>query len=243
MNVNNLPVEYEIINPNKSMEKSIKNISDEELKKELKRRETEKQEERAAYKETVSETVPQLFLSLQAVSNTLSNCKTAIFKDINNLLSLKNSIYGIKDNQQTHTFSTENGESITIGYRVTDGWDETVGTGITMLNEFLSSLANSEETEKLVKTINRLLKKDNKGNLKANRVIEIKQLADDFGNAKFSDAMDIIIKAYKPVKSSYFIEASYIDKTGEKVSLPLSISSASFINKDSLDLSHFNQKL
>ena len=154
--------------------------------------------------------------------------KLDIFKGVTGLLELKDKAYGIKDEQRSHTFTTAAGDSITLGYRVNDGWDDTVGSGIAKVNQFIESLAKDEDSAKLVKTINQLLKKDAKGNLKSNRVIELDKLTKDFDNSEFTDGVEIIKAAYKPVASCYFIEASTKNANGKDVSIPLSISSVDF---------------
>ncbi|MGQ2119123.1 DUF3164 family protein, partial [Ornithobacterium rhinotracheale] len=68
------------------------------------------------------------------------------------------------------------------GFRIIDGWDDTVTAGIDKVREFIASLAKDEATGKLVRAVNQLLKKDAKGNLKASRVLELTKLAEDFNN-------------------------------------------------------------
>ena len=115
-----------------------------------------------------------------------------------------------------------------MGYRVTDNYDDTVGEGIAKVTAFLTSLAKDKETGKLVKTINQLLKKDAKGNLKPSRVIELYKLTEEFNSDLFTDGVKILMDAYKPVKSVYFIDATVINKAGVKQNVPLSISSVPF---------------
>ena len=245
-NVNDIPVVYDEIsnqktpiNMNTQAIKPLSEMTEAELTAELQRRKDAKQADRSAYKEAVEETVPKLLLSLAGASSTLTNVKTDLFNTINALLSLKNDVYGIRDGQQSHTFSDSTGNTVSVGYRVTDGWDDTVNSGIAKINEFMTFLATDTKSATLVKTINNLLKKDAKGNLKANRVIELQQMAEEFQSPLFNDGIDIIVKGYKPVKSCYFVEASYTDETGKKQNVPLSISAADFAEGTNLDLSFF----
>ena len=69
-----------------------------------------------------------------------------------------------------------------------------------------------------------LLKKDKNGNLKASRV-ELEAIANENGNETLLEGVKIIKEAYKPSKSSTYVEAYYKDKTGKMVSVPLSITS------------------
>ena len=150
---------------------------------------------------------------------------------------MKHNIYEVKATQQSHTFSTEKGESITIGFRVNDGWDDTVNEGISKVSQFLNSLAKDEDSAKLVGTINRLLKKDSKGNLKSSRVLELKIEAEKYNNELFDDGVDIITKAYKPEQSCYFIDAHTTNEVNKKVNIPLSISSVDFTEDITIKIS------
>ncbi|PTT24210.1 hypothetical protein DBR28_18600, partial [Chryseobacterium sp. HMWF028] len=70
--------------------------------------------------------------------------------------------------------------------------------------------------------------KDAKGQLKSSRVLELRQLAEEFNDEKFKDAVEIIQDAYKPVRSAFFIEAYTTNPQGKKVFIPLSITAVDF---------------
>lgn len=226
MNVNQIKVnDYQILSSMNTTDLST--LSEADLKKELKRRERQKSEDRKAYKELVKQTVPDAILKLINISEQLSNAKTEIFKLFEDALQMKQSIYGVKEHQQSHTFSSEMGD-ITIGYRVNDGWDDTVNTGIAKVEKYISSLSKSEETAALVDMVFRLLRKDTKGNLKSNRVLELQKLTEQITDEEFRDGVDIISKAHKPVRSVWFIDAALHKDNGEKTNIPLNISSVDF---------------
>ena len=205
----------------------LSTLSVEELKKEIERREAKKDELRETYKELVKEATANVIFKLCAVSEMLSNAKTDTFKYFEDVLKLKAEIYGVKEGQQTHTFSFDRGE-VTIGYRINDGWDDTVNTGIAKVKAYISSLAKNKETEALVNMIFSLLKQDAKGNLKGSRVLELQKLAKDVDDQEFKDGVHIISEAYRPVRSVWFIEASLIADDGTKTPIPLNISSVDF---------------
>lgn len=207
---------------------NLSNLTAEELQAELDRRNQEKAEDRKAYKEIVSQELPQIVASLRALSQTISKVKLFAFENLKTLLDLKSKAYDVKDTQQSHTFSDDKGNTITYGFRIIDGWDDTVTAGIDKVREFISSLAKDEATGKLVHAVNQLLKKDAKGNLKASRVLELTKLAEEFNDLNFTDAVNIIRQSYKPQRSAFFIDASYTDRQGKKVNIPLSISAVDF---------------
>jgi hypothetical protein len=202
-------------------------FSPQQLKAALAQVEAKKEDDRTAYKELVEQTVPKAVFKLCLASEALSNAKTEAFQYFEDILKLKAEVFGIKEKQMTHTFSCDKSE-ITIGYRINDGWDDTVNAGIAKVEKFIRSLAKDEATAALVSMVFGLLKKDAKGNLKGSRVLELQKLTKEFNNEEFTDGVDIISKAYKPVKSVWFVEASLIDEDGSKTSIPLSLSAVDF---------------
>jgi hypothetical protein len=205
----------------------LSKLSAADLKAELQRRDNLKEADRSAYKELVEQTVPKAVFKLCAASEILSNAKTEAFKFFEDVLKLKAEVYGIKEKQMSHTFS-DNKSEITIGYRINDGWDDTVNAGVAKVEKFITSLAKDKETAALVSMVFNLLKKDAKGNLKGSRVLELKKLTKEFNDEEFTDGVNIIADSYKPVKSVWFIEAALINEDGSKTSIPLSMSSVEF---------------
>lgn len=224
--INNIEViNPEILTPMEAID--LSKLSAKELKEELARRELQKDQDREAYKELVRTVMGKAVTELCFASQTLTKAKTKIFQIFEDALKLKASVYGIKEKQMSHTFSTDNAE-ITIGYRINDAWDDTVNTGIAKVENFINSLATDEKTAALVNMVFNLLKKDAKGNLKGSRVLELQKLTKDFNNEEFTDGVNIISEAYKPVRSVWFIEASMINADGSKTSIPLALSSVEF---------------
>lgn len=220
-----------------TLEKPVKSITEftaQELKDALAKIEAKKDQDRETYKQLVAEIVPKVMFKLCTVSEMISRAKTETFTFFEDILDLKNQVYGLKEKQQSHTFSTDK-EEIIIGYRISDGWDDTVTAGIEKVNNYISSLATNAETAALVNVVFNLLKKDAKGNLKGSRVLELQKLTKDFNNDEFADGVGIIAASYKPIRSSWFIEASLINEDGTKTPVPLSMSSVGFLNNYKFD--------
>lgn len=184
--------------------------------------------ERDVYKETVAKTVTETIKKMQNVSSLLSKAKADVFNDFSALLEMKKELYGYKEGQQSHSFTNDEGQTIEVGCRIVDGWDDTVEAGVAKVSTYIDSLATDVKTAQLVKAIQNLLKKDAKGNLKANRVLELKNLAAELDNPGFTDGVEIIAAAYKPVRSAFFVEARTKDNTGKNQNVPLSITSVDF---------------
>lgn len=213
---------------------NLKDLNEDELKalkqqvlEEEQEKEKRIKEERANYKKMVDQEVAELFPKLKDVSNKLADIKQLVFDSLKTFIELKAELYDTKEQQGSHSFSTKDGTiTIIIGYNVQDGWDDTVNSGIEKVNEYIKSLAKDKESKALVETVLKLLSKDQKGNLKASRVLQLRQMADDSGNAEFLDGMKIIQDAYRPTKTKEFVRCLYKGEQGEEMILPLSITDA-----------------
>ena len=182
-------------------------------------------QERTAYKELKDECIREMFGELKHLSAYIAELKKTVFDRFETIISTKNDLFKTKSNRQTDTFTTEDGNvSITLGNRMYEGWEDEVEIGITMVKDYLKTLAKDENSANLVDAVMGLLAKDRKGNLKANKVLELSKLAEKSGNSEFIEGIEIIKGAYRPAPSCKFIEVEYKDVTGRKHNLPLSIS-------------------
>ncbi len=205
-----------------------------ELLKQMKEEEREKKQKRneelKSLNEMTNEVVNKIFSYGEIVLDVLTEFKKEGFGEFKTLIGIKEELYNVKDNQRSHTFTTDDGKSVTLGYRVTDSFDDTVSAGIEKIKNWVFSEVKGTNNENIKKIISNMLKEDKKGNLNAKRVLELSQIAMDINDDELTEAVEIIEKAYKPQKSCYFIELSYKDENGKKVSMPLSVSAAPFEN-------------
>lgn len=180
-----------------------------------------------AYKDTVDETVKNAFPRLSGIAKKLATNKSEIRGMFDTALQLKEALYGIKSGQLSHTFMDKDGQfRITLGNYTMDNYDDTVHEGIAKVKEFIASLAKDEDSSMLVDAVTKLLAKDQKGNLKASRVLQLQQMAERSGNESFLEGVKIIRDAYKPIESKSYIRAEYKDETGKWVNLPLGMTEA-----------------
>lgn len=201
----------------------------EELIKQARELDREKKQaikiERETYKSIVDDTVQQSFKQLVGLSKHILNVKKLVFDNFESVVEMKQDIFGVKESQQSHSFTSQDGSiTIKMGYRITEGFDDTLSVGISKVKTYLETLAKDQASAALVETIMDLLRKDTKGNLKASRVLELSKLASRVDNEEFSDGIRIIQESYHPVKSCNFIEVKFKDKNGKEHALPLSIS-------------------
>lgn len=184
--------------------------------------------ERTEYKVLTNQTVESLFPKIETLSKQLSEAKTEIYNSFQTALELKESAFGFNEDQQSHSFINEaKTMRIILGYNTTDGYDDTVSVGIGKVHEYIESLAKDAETRVLVKAILRLLQADGKtGQLKASKVMQLRSMANESGNAEFIDGVSIIEKAYSPTRSKQYVRAERKNDKNEWVNIPLGMTEA-----------------
>ena len=203
-----------------------------ELKAQLQAAEKADKEKRAAevaaYKGLVSDVIGESFRKLEAESRKLAEIKKEVYEMFETALKMKGELYGVKEKGQfSHTFTNEDSTlRITLGCNTLDEYDDTANAGIEMVNEYLDELAATPEAEQAVKICRSLLARDKKGTLKPSRIITLRKHAQESGNKKFMEGVDIIMDAYRPTASKQYIRADYKDEQGRWVALPLGITEA-----------------
>lgn len=205
----------------------LSKLSAQELKEELAKRAKAQQTKREEYRNLIPEVLPEVFAKLKTLSEQISKVKAETYNDLKALIGLKFDAYDVKSDQQSHSFSDKNC-TITIGYNVNAGYDDTVYMGVAKVREFIKSQVKDEPTAKLVNQINRLLKINKDGNLDPKRIMELRQMANEYNDVNFIEGVQIIEDAYLPKRSSWYVKASFKNDVGIEVNLPLSIASADF---------------
>lgn len=179
------------------------------------------------YKTLVSDTVIESFPHLENLSAAMAATKELVRSNFDAVLELKAELYGIKEGQQSHQFTSDDDTlRIRIGYNMVDSYDDTVETGIALVRNYISSLATDQKSQNLVDMVSRLLAKDHKGTLKASRVLQLQQMADKIQDAQLLEGVKIIRQAYKPVQSKSYIRAEYKNDKKAWISVPLGVTEA-----------------
>lgn len=193
-----------------------------------KREAAEKQAgERDAYKDLVDECIEMCFPSLKGIAEELAKGKRLCYDTFAQVIEMKSDVYGIKDGQKSHTFTHR-----TLPYRIvlgnyeTDNYDDTVNVGVEKVKQYLGSLAKDANSQLLVDGVLKLLSKDQKGNLKASRVIQLKKMAEQSKDGDFIDGVRIIEDAFRPAVSKTFVKAEYRNDKNEWVAVPLGMTEA-----------------
>lgn len=181
--------------------------------------------ERQNYKDLVDSTVNTSVRKLQELSAQMERLKNEIFSEFDSVIRMKEELFTVKTDRQTNSFTTSDSrQTITIGNRINEGWDDTVEVGIAMVKRYMNTMAKDDNSAALVDTVMSLISKNRKGALKASKVLELEKLANKTGDKDFIEAIRIIRDAYRPTPTCQFIEVELKDKEGKSVRLPLSMS-------------------
>lgn len=194
--------------------------AEEEQKREAQR----VKEARAAYAELVDDVIELSFPVLQEMSDSIIAKKKSILAEFKKAIEVKADVYGVSADQFSHTFTNSAGDKrIIVGYYMRDDYRDTVNEGIAKVQKYIESLAKDDDSQALVNAVLRLLARDQNGTIKASRVLQLRKMAEDSGNAEFLDGVRIIEESYQPVRTANYVRAQYKDDDGKWQSVPLSM--------------------
>ncbi|MCF0235599.1 MAG: DUF3164 family protein [Bacteroidaceae bacterium] len=184
-----------------------------------------RKQQRGEYAALTDDLVASSIPKLVALNEHMAALKQAIYDDFSTLLTMKSEVLGItKDGQRSHTFTTSDSQKrITLGVNTIDAYRDTVEDGIAMVRQYIESLASDETSKALVAAVLKLLSRDERGNIKASRVLQLRKLAEEIGDERFVEGVRIIEEAYQPAESKRYIRAERKNEQGAWVNIPLSL--------------------
>ena len=184
--------------------------------------------DRETYGQLVDQEIEQAIPILQELSGDIRTVKGKVLDNFRQILDMKAEVLKLtKDGQKSHTFTNSEGNKrITIGRYVVDGWRDTVEDGIAIVKESVIGLIKDVETKALVNQIMRLVARDQAGNLKANKVLQLDKLAAELNNDRLNEGIAIIKESHIPNLSKTYIRAEYQDESGMWRYSPLGMTEA-----------------
>ena len=192
---------------------------------EKKQRAQRRRENREAYAALVDEQIALAIPELESLSEQIRAVKQTVFRNFREVLAMKADIMQLtQTGQHSHTFTNSEGTMrITLGSRTVDGYRDTVEDGIQMVKQYIASLGRDEETRALVDMVLRLLARDQTGNLKASRVLQLRKMAEQTDSELFQEGVRIIEEAYQPTETKQYIRAEVKTADGGWRNIPLSV--------------------
>lgn len=214
------------------MEDVVK-ISAEEAKafQEWKRKqesEKRKQENLEAYRELVNDTINKVHAEMSYLSDFIRKAKANSIRTIIELVKMKRDVVGLKEGGQwSHTFTNEDSSKrITLGCHTLDGWRDTVNEGKEMVINYIAGLARDEESIALKEMVMTLLGKGGNGKLDAQKVLQLRAIANKVNNDEFDAGVRLIEESHFLTPSRIFIKAEVRDDLGGWRKLPLNVTDA-----------------
>ena len=182
-----------------------------------------RKQQRTDYAVMVDDEVRTTLPVLQELSEQIKTVKNAVFGNFDAILKMKSEVLGLtKDDQRSHTFTTSDSKfRLTLGVNTIDSYRDTVEDGIAMVKAYIESLAKDETSKALVNAVLRLLSRDQSGNIKASRVLQLRKMAEETGNERFIEGVQIIEESYQPTATKKYIRAEYKNDKGAWVNIPL----------------------
>lgn len=188
-------------------------------KKEAELREKKQRDE---YKNMVEDEINASIPELLQISRDIRAVKDRVFENFKTILEMKQELFRVKDGQLSHTFTNSDGtKRIRLGMYVTDGYRDTVEEGISIVKEYIASLASDEKTTALVNMVMRLLSRDQQGTLKASRIVQLRKIAEETGDDRFMEGVQIIEESYQPEISKQYLRADQREVGGKWTPIPL----------------------
>lgn len=182
-----------------------------------------RKQQRTDYAAMVDDEVRTTLPVLRELSEQIKTVKSTVFGNFDAILRMKSEVLGLtKDDQRSHTFTTSDSKfRLTLGVNTVDGYRDTVEDGIAMVKGYIQSLAKDETSKALVNAVLRLLSRDGQGNIKASRVLQLRKMAEETGDERFIEGVQIIEESYQPTETKKYIRAECKNDKGAWVNIPL----------------------
>ena len=213
-------------------------LSDEEValleqaRAEKAKREAEEKhaEDVKAYKDLVDEAVNATVPEAEDVSRMLEQRKAGIFERFHGIIAMKEDLYKgsksmAKEGRFTDSFTNKAGTArVTLGFNTNDAYDDTYTAGVEKVKEYIQSLASDDKSRQLAEMVNTLLMERSKaGQLKAQNVLRLENMANESGDQTFIEGMKIIRDAYRPERTKQFVKVEVKDASGKFQTISLNM--------------------
>lgn len=192
-----------------------------------------REQEIQAYKKLVDEAISQTVPEAHCIQEMLTRTKDGIMDRFRTVIDMKEELFvgskQLKDGRYSDTFTnSESTMRVTVGYNTLDAYDDTYTAGVEMVNTYIESLATDDKSKQLADMVTTLLRERSKaGQLKAQNVLRLEQMAAESKDETFIEGMRIIREAYRPQKSKQFVKVEVKNpETNEWVPITMNMTNA-----------------
>lgn len=186
-----------------------------------------KKEQRRSYVGLIDDEVAAAIPELINLSADIQTVKQKVLDNFAAVLEMKNELFRQSNGQdlgnKSHTFTNSDGTMrIIIGQYMTDDWADTAEIGVEKIVSYIRSLATDEKSKALVSMVMKLLSRDAKGTLNAQRILQLRSVAENAGVPEIIEGVNIIVEAYRPIPSKTYLRAYCRNaKTNAWMAIPL----------------------
>ena len=160
----------------------------------------------------------------------LEQRKAGIFERFHSIIAMKEELYKgsksmAKEGRFTDSFTNKSGTArVTLGFNTNDAYDDTYTAGVEKVKEYIQSLASDDKSRQLAEMVNTLLMERSKaGQLKAQNVLRLENMANESGDPTFIEGMKIIRDAYRPERTKQFVKVEVKDASGKFQTISLNM--------------------
>ena len=185
------------------------------------------------YKKLVDEAISQTVPEAHCIQEMLTRTKDGIMDRFRAVIDMKEELFvgskQLKDGRYSDTFTNSDSTMrVTVGYNTLDAYDDTYTAGVEMVNTYIESLATDDKSKQLADMVTTLLRERSKaGQLKAQNVLRLEQMAAESKDDTFIEGMRIIREAYRPQKSKQFVKVEVKNpETNEWVPITMNMTNA-----------------
>ena len=183
-----------------------------------------------AYKDLVDEAVNATVPEAEEVSRMLEQRKAGIFERFHGIIAMKEELFKgsksmAKEGRFTDSFTNKAGTArVKLGFNTNDAYDDTYTAGVDKVKEYIQSLASDDKSRQLAEMVNTLLMERSKaGQLKAQNVLRLENMANESGDPTFIEGMKIIRDAYRPERTKQFVNVEVKDASGKFQTISLNM--------------------
>lgn len=173
--------------------------------------EESRKQQRTDLQKLTDDVMDEAVADLRQCSEMLKATKEKVMRTFDALMEMRRQVNKTagKSSQESYTFTNSRGDlRMRIGYNMLDNYLDSVEEGIAKVKEYIASLAKDEDSKRMVSMVTKLLQRNEQGQLKASRVMQLWKIAQESGDAEFIEGMKIIQESYRPIQSKLYVRAS-----------------------------------
>lgn len=180
-------------------------------KQQRKAEEESRKQQRTDLQKLTDDVMDEAVADLRQCNEMLKATKEKVMRTFDALMEMRRQVNKTagKSSQESYTFTNSRGDlRMRIGYNMLDNYLDSVEEGIAKVKEYIASLAKDEDSKRMVSMVTKLLQRNEQGQLKASRVMQLWKIAQESGDAEFIEGMKIIQESYRPIQSKLYVRAS-----------------------------------